>query len=162
MLCLPCDSSFRSSSHDERMSSNLIAVETGLQELHPSNPQTTLGVLVLCFLLPFLKSRPTVEENDGLFYCILRNVPQQRSIYRAHVCGIRHLCVFISLYGLFFRNRNCHLRPSARRLTYLCLRRRQRRGHPRPIRCVLRYRSWRLLREHRCVRHRVLPRQQDL
>lgn len=95
------------------MFSNLIAVAIGLQELHSPNPQTTLGNSVLCALMPFLQSSSIVEDNDGLFYRILRNVPQQRSIHRTHVGGIRHLCLFISLYGLFFRDRNRHLRPTA-------------------------------------------------
>lgn len=83
------------------MSSNLIAVETGLQELHPSNPQTTLGVLVLCFLLPFLKSRPTVEENDGLFTAFLemfRNSDQ----FIAHMSAEYGIYVYLFLFTVYF------------------------------------------------------------
>ena len=76
------------------MFSNLIAVAIGLQELHSPNPQTTLGNSVLCVLMPFLQSSSIVEENNGLIYRILRNVPQQRSIHCSYVCGIRYLFLF--------------------------------------------------------------------
>jgi len=52
--------------------------------------------------LPFLKSRPTVEENDGLFYRILRDVPQQRSIYRAQCPAEYGIYVYLFLFTVYF------------------------------------------------------------